>query len=147
VATEGSPASLRLPPGLLKKNKPVAPLDNNAMKAELENKTEVPETFYRPAGHVDGQLRIRVFTDGAVSRVDFTPTPPMPSDCPQKGRTSTIRQTAVRGQPSGECLDALEPEIAVEHTDIPERVNRDVLKKVGEQVAARSLPEKPAATD
>lgn len=53
------------------------------MKAELENKTEVPETFYRePAGHVDGQLRIRVLTDGTVSRLDFTPTAQMHSDCP-----------------------------------------------------------------
>jgi hypothetical protein len=44
-------------------------------------------------------------------------------------------------------LDALEPEIAVEHTDIPERVDRDVLEKMGEQVAAGALPEEPAAAD
>jgi hypothetical protein len=44
-------------------------------------------------------------------------------------------------------LDALEPEIAVEHTDIPQRVDRDVLEKVGEQVAAGALPEEPAAAD
>ncbi len=88
------------------------------MKAELENKAEVPETFYRGlADQVDGQLRIRVLTNGAVSD-EF-----------------------------GERLDALEPEIAVEHTDIPERVNRDVLEKVGEEVAARALPEKAAAAD
>jgi hypothetical protein len=46
-----------------------------------------------------------------------------------------------------ERLNALEPEIGVEHADVAERVDRDVLEEVGEQITARALAEEPAAAD
>src|SRR5712691_302433 len=86
-----------------------------------------------------GRVNIRSETRARKSRIFF----------PQACTLITFPHWGARLLSSG-CavrLDALKTEIGVEYTDLPERIDRDVLEEMGEQIATSALAKQPTAPD